>query len=42
MENYQSLEWKSFWENLKDGYDYLEERKSPPNVTVRNGKYHFE
>ncbi len=30
-----------FWENLKEGYDWFEEFKTPPNVTVSGGKYAF-
>lgn len=35
-------QWKEFWENLKEGFDYFEERRVPPNVTVRDGLYRFE
>lgn len=31
----------SFWLNLKDGYDYFEEKRIPPNVRVGNGCYIF-
>jgi len=30
-----------FWKNLKDGFDYFNSNKKPPNVNVRNGKYVF-
>jgi len=31
-----------FWKNLKTGYDYFEENRTPPNVSVRNKLYVFE
>jgi murein L,D-transpeptidase YafK len=35
-------EYKSFWENLKEGYDYFEEQKVPPAVSVNSdGAYTF-
>lgn len=34
--------WKSFWKNLKTGYDAFEKTKIPPNVTVQDQRYHFE
>ena len=41
MEKHRASEWISFWQNLKEGYDYFENRKLPPNTDVRNGKYVF-
>ncbi|MCO7224186.1 L,D-transpeptidase family protein [Pleionea sp. CnH1-48] len=34
-------QWYSFWKNLKEGYDWFEEKGTPPNVTVSNGRYMF-
>ncbi|MFT6179395.1 MAG: murein L,D-transpeptidase YafK [Paracoccaceae bacterium] len=34
--------WLPFWKNLKTGYQWFEEKKSPPNVTLKIQKYHFE
>ncbi|MGB6222743.1 MAG: murein L,D-transpeptidase family protein [Haloferula sp.] len=34
--------WFEFWKNLKEGYDYFEQKRLPPDVTVRNGRYEFE
>ena len=34
-------EWIEFWRNLKTGYDWFESKGSPPDVTVKNGMYHF-
>ena len=33
--------WKSFWENLKQGYDQFEKSGIPPEVTVENRRYVF-
>ncbi len=41
MTQHQDNEWYSFWENLKSGYDWFEEKLIPPNVEVRNGIYVF-
>jgi hypothetical protein len=30
-----------FWENLKEGWDWFEEKRTPPNVTVEEGEYRF-
>lgn len=34
--------WHDFWLNLKGGYDDFEEKRVPPDVTVRDGRYVFE
>ena len=34
--------WHSFWENLRGGYQWFEEKKVPPNVTVGDNRYHFD
>lgn len=41
MEHYRYSEWYSFWSNLKEGYDYFEEKRVPPDVGVENMKYVF-
>ncbi|EPF3743094.1 peptidoglycan meso-diaminopimelic acid protein amidase, partial [Shigella boydii] len=28
-----------FWEQLKPGYDYFEQTRKPPTVSVVNGRY---
>lgn len=38
----EAAEWFAFWANLKEGYDYFEFLKRPPDVTVAEGKYRFE
>lgn len=43
-ENMQSLKtsvWLSFWINLKEGYDFFEREKRPPNVLVKGKRYIF-
>lgn len=30
-----------FWLNLKEGYDWFEKAKTPPDVSVKNKRYHF-
>jgi len=42
MEKNRNSQWYSFWQNLKQGYDFFEnQEKRPPNVEVKNGKYVF-
>lgn len=33
--------WKSFWNNLKEGYDLFERTRRPPGVSVCSGRYIF-
>ncbi len=33
--------WLPFWDNLKEGYDWFEKKKNPPNVETINRKYVF-
>lgn len=41
LSKYQSNQWYPFWLNLKEGYDYFNKHKRPPNVEVSGGKYTF-
>lgn len=41
LSQYASNPWYSFWLNLKEGYDYFNKYKRPPNVNVSNGRYVF-
>ena len=34
-------EWLPFWQNLQSGYDWFEKHRTPPDVTVAEGKYVF-
>lgn len=38
----QDDRWFDFWTNLKEGYDYFEQKRLPPDATVRKGRYEFE
>ncbi len=42
LAEHSDSKWKDFWENLKEGYDYFEEKRVPPNVLVENQRYIFE
>jgi murein L,D-transpeptidase YafK len=33
--------WLSFWENVREGYRWFEEKKRPPNVEVEEKRYVF-
>ncbi|RCU52702.1 2-dehydro-3-deoxyphosphooctonate aldolase [Corallincola holothuriorum] len=41
LAKYRDNQWYEFWQNLKQGYDYFNEHKRPPNVEVSNGIYTF-
>ena len=41
MAYYRYSKWYPFWSNLKEGYDYFEKKKIPPNVEVEKMQYHF-
>lgn len=34
--------WHGFWENLREGYEFFERERRPPNVRVEDGRYVFE
>lgn len=34
--------WAAFWNNLKDGFDYFENKHIPPGVRVKNQRYVFQ
>ncbi|MCB1214543.1 MAG: murein L,D-transpeptidase [Deltaproteobacteria bacterium] len=43
LKRHQASPWYNFWTNLKEGYDFFEkDKKSPPEVKVKNKKYVFE
>lgn len=43
MEKHTESTWYTFWENLKEGYDFFNNNgNSPPNVEVKNGRYIFQ
>jgi len=41
MAKYKTNENYPFWENLKQGWDWFESHKTPPNVNVANKTYMF-
>lgn len=41
MEENINHQWVGFWQNLKTGYDWFEEKGNPPNVEVSGGQYVF-
>jgi murein L,D-transpeptidase YafK len=41
MNRAASNRWYPFWMNLKQGYDFFNTHKRPPNVEVVNGRYVF-
>lgn len=42
MQQHRDSHWYKFWQNLKQGYDFFEHTRRPPNVEVKNGRYVFE
>ena len=36
---YEKSKWIGFWKNLKQGYDYFEQHKEVPNITVSGKQY---
>lgn len=42
MKRHGSSEWQNFWQNLREGYQYFEREKRPPNTHVEGGRYVFE
>ncbi len=41
LAGYNKAEPINFWKNLKQGYDYFERHRQPPDVTVEKGRYVF-
>jgi murein L,D-transpeptidase YafK len=41
LARHKSSRWRSFWMNLKTGYDWFEEKKFPPKVEVNAERYSF-
>ena len=39
MKRHKYSNFKDFWEQLKPGYDYFEQTRKPPTVSVVNGRY---
>ncbi|MCW1912258.1 murein L,D-transpeptidase [Luteolibacter sp. GHJ8] len=41
LEREKENRWYSFWQDIKEGYDHFERNKTPPDVTVEEGRYRF-
>lgn len=41
LARHKTSQWFSFWQNLREGYDYFEKHKTPPKVTVNKKRYVF-
>jgi murein L,D-transpeptidase YafK len=41
MKRHKGSNWIKFWENLREGYEYFEHNKIPPDTVVRSKKYVF-
>jgi murein L,D-transpeptidase YafK len=41
LTKYDAPEWRSFWTNLKEGYDLFERTRRPPRVSVCGPRYGF-
>lgn len=39
MKKHKNSKWFAFWENLKEGYDYFEQTKMPPQINVAGKRY---
>ncbi|MEW6520815.1 MAG: murein L,D-transpeptidase family protein [Thermodesulfobacteriota bacterium] len=39
MKKHKRSKWFSFWQNLKEGYDYFEQTKMPPQINVKGKRY---
>jgi murein L,D-transpeptidase YafK len=39
MRRHKNSNWFSFWQNLKQGYDYFEKTKMPPQINVAGNRY---
>ncbi len=42
MEIHKDSSWIDFWNNLKPGYEYFENKHIPPRVIIKNKEYSFE
>jgi murein L,D-transpeptidase YafK len=41
MKRAENHQWSAFWKNLRQGHDWFQTHRVPPNVTVKDGKYAF-
>lgn len=41
MKRAENHHWHAFWRNLRQGYDWFQTHRVPPNVTLNDGEYAF-
>ncbi|CAM2067179.1 Murein L,D-transpeptidase [Sulfidibacter corallicola] len=41
LDRFSTSRWSGFWKNLQEGYLLFEERRRPPIVSVKGGRYRF-
>ena len=41
LADHSNHRWHEFWTNLKEGYDWFEDKRTPPDVSVHNKRYQF-
>lgn len=41
MQAHTTYKWYPFWLNLKEGFDFFESERIPPEITVHEGRYQF-
>jgi len=41
LNRHKKSKWYPFWSNLKEGYDFFEREKHPPQVMIRDNRYVF-
>ena len=39
MAQLKSNKWYGYWKTLKQGYDYFEQYRLPPNITICERRY---
>jgi murein L,D-transpeptidase YafK len=42
VSDHSKSKWATFWNNLKEGFDYFELKHVPPNIGVKSQRYVFE
>lgn len=42
LARYEKPAWRSFWRNLKEGYDLFERTRRPPRISICSSRYTFE
>ena len=42
LDEFKDHKWYSFWKDLQPGYEYFNQHKTPPNITVKNKLYSIQ